>query len=457
MASLSKRLKDFAYRFRPLPDYFGRDFKQASAFLDESRGWSRERIAEYKLQRLQALIRHAENNVPYYRELFKQHGIKSGDIKSFEDYAKIPILTKDILRKNLDRLKADNFQAYHPVRTETSGTTGNMTELYRGSYHEAFRKAAIWRFYREYGFNYRDIRLNVNYPLSFEKDAPVYLHDRLQNIYSINICYIMNRKFEPMIEAIRKIKPKMIWAHPNVLFVLAKYVADNGLDPFEVPLTITYAENLYPHTMRVLHEVFTGRFAEYYGNRENTVGGWGNGDGKFYEISEYCHVEMDNGIKVAGKSEYGSLITTSLHNYAIPLIRYDSEDIGRIMGYADLNVPYPMIELVGGRGKNFFLTREGLTSPYFLTYLEQKKFFKMKRFQLEQITIDEIVFRMVPKDNFDREQDEKLVIDYIEDALDHKFKVRVEYEDDIPFTKAGKFPMVVSNLAVAYLRKEASK
>lgn len=457
MASFSKRIRDYVYRFRPLPDYFGRDFKQVSAFLNQSRRWSREQIAEYKLERLQALVHHAEQNVPYYRDLFKKHSIQSGDIKSLEDYAKIPILTKDILRTNLERLKADNFQAHKPVRTETSGTTGNMTELYRGSYQETFRKAAIWRFFREHGFNYRDIRLNVNYPHSFDKGAPVYLYDRLQNIYSINICYIMNRDFEPVIEAVRKIKPKMVWAHPNVLFVLAEYVANNKLAPFEVPLIITYGENLYPHTKKVLHQVFVGRFVEYYGNRENSVGAWGKGDSKFYEISEYCHTELDQSTMVNGKSEFGSLITTSLHNYAAPLIRYDSEDIGRILGYADPEEPYPMIKLVGGRGKDFFLTREGLTIPYFLSYLEQKKFFKLKRFQLEQVAIDKLIFHMVPRDTFDREQDEKLVIDYIEDALDHKFTVKVEYEDDIPFTKAGKFPMVVSKLADTYLRQEASK
>ena len=81
----------------------------------------------------------------------------------------------------------------------------------------------------------------------------------------------------------------------------------------------------------------------------------------------------------------------------------------------------------------------------------------MKRFQLEQVAIDKLVFRLVPKDNFDRETDEKMAIDYIEDALDHKFKVRVEYEEDLPFTKAGKFPMVVSKLAETYMRRETSK
>jgi hypothetical protein len=57
MLGLKKKIRDFIYRFRPLPDYYGRDFKRIYAFLKESRNWSRDRIQEYKLERLKALVK----------------------------------------------------------------------------------------------------------------------------------------------------------------------------------------------------------------------------------------------------------------------------------------------------------------------------------------------------------------------------------------------------------------
>ena len=114
MAGLKKKIRDFAYRFRPLPDYYGKDFKRIHAFLRESRHWNAERLQAYKLDRLRALVKHAGTNVPYYRELFKQHGIEAGDIKTLEDFSKIPILTKQMLRDNFDRLQADSLESYEP-------------------------------------------------------------------------------------------------------------------------------------------------------------------------------------------------------------------------------------------------------------------------------------------------------------------------------------------------------
>src|SRR5689334_9782673 len=51
-----------------------------------------------QLRRLSALLAHAEAHVPYYRELFKSLNLTSRDIRSLEDFAQLPILTKDIVR-----------------------------------------------------------------------------------------------------------------------------------------------------------------------------------------------------------------------------------------------------------------------------------------------------------------------------------------------------------------------
>ncbi|MBE9505966.1 MAG: phenylacetate--CoA ligase family protein, partial [Chloroflexi bacterium] len=74
------------------------------AELEESQWWPRERIEELQAERLQRLIRYAYDHVPYYRRLMNERGLTPRDITSAADLPKLPILTKDIIRDNLEAM-----------------------------------------------------------------------------------------------------------------------------------------------------------------------------------------------------------------------------------------------------------------------------------------------------------------------------------------------------------------
>lgn len=458
MSELKTALKNYIYRFLPLPDFYGRDFKQIFKFLHESSSWNRDKLREYKLERLKALLAHAEKNVPYYRELFKSEGINSRDIKTLDDFARLPILTKEILRKNIERLKADNFESYHPIKTETSGTSGQITTLHRSSYLESFRNAAVWRFYHQQGLNFRDIIFSLTRPKYADGKAQSFEHDRVTNNIIINTDYVINGKFEKIIPLFEKYKPRMIWAHPNVLCILADHIISLGIAPIELPVIACYGEKIYPHVMSILKQAFNSKIVEYYGNRENSIASWGFGDGRFFEISEYCHLEIVEGSTDALNPESGSIITTSLHNYAFPLIRYDSEDVGKSVGYINDDIQYPVVELTGGRGKDLLVARDGsLIVPYMPYYFDNSEHNKLKKYQVEQISLDKVILRLVPLPDFDRQKDEPVFLEFYKKVTAGKFEVEIEYVDDIPFTEGGKYPVAISPFAVKHLEMKTEK
>ncbi|MFH2055658.1 MAG: hypothetical protein ABIJ61_06855, partial [bacterium] len=189
LSKLRKKVRDRLFCYLPQRLYYGHDFRRIFAYLDQSRHWSREQLEAYKLERLQALVAHAQQRVPYYRELFSKLGLDSRDIKTPTDFAQIPRLSKDTLRERLDELKADNFASYHPYRTQTSGTTSRMTSLYRSRYHEAFRAAVVWRFYQQQGHRIGDRWVNISCR-SFDPDSPVAEYNRIENCLLINTYHI---------------------------------------------------------------------------------------------------------------------------------------------------------------------------------------------------------------------------------------------------------------------------
>jgi phenylacetate-CoA ligase len=452
MAELNKKIRDFFYRFRSLQNYYGDDFKEIFAFLWKSRNWDRERICEYKLKRLKALVEHAGKNVPYYRELFKKHGINAAAINSFEDFAKIPILTKNILRENLEQLKADDFKAYNPIRTCTSGTTGHATCLYRSAYQEAFRRAVMWRIYHENGLRFGDLRASVERLWGFNSQAEFYEYDRVENKLIINCYHIVAGNYDKIYSALKKYKPRMIWAHPTILSALCHHIVKKSLSPLDAPLIGVYGEKIYPDMLNIMHKAIPGKFFEYYGNRENSGAAWRNEDDIFHEVSEYCHLEVICGEKSCRAGEQGDLIATSLHNYAVPLIRYQSEDIVEWHGYSDEACNSPGFKLIGGRGKDLLLTRHGLIAPYLPGFCGEYEN-KLRRFQFKQISLDEVIIKIAPLPVYDYVKDETALLKQFDMVLGRNFKLKIEYVDDIPFTKGGKYPMSVSTLAMEYMQK----
>ena len=85
----------YAYATIPLSIRYGKVFRDTYAFLQESQWWSREQLQEYQLEQLSKLLRHAYENVPYYRRIFDERGLKPKDIQDFKDLQELPYLTKD--------------------------------------------------------------------------------------------------------------------------------------------------------------------------------------------------------------------------------------------------------------------------------------------------------------------------------------------------------------------------
>ena len=87
-ASLPHPLKHglkYVYGAIPLPIRYGKVFRETYAFLQESQWWSREQLEAYQLEQLSKLLHHAYENVPYYRKVFDERGLKPKDIQDFKD------------------------------------------------------------------------------------------------------------------------------------------------------------------------------------------------------------------------------------------------------------------------------------------------------------------------------------------------------------------------------------
>src|SRR4051812_40686509 len=89
---------------------YGGNYSRYVSELRESETWPLARLEEQQNEKLQKLIRHCYENVPYYSQLFDRLNLKPADIQTTADLAKLPVLEKETVRENPAAFLARNFK-----------------------------------------------------------------------------------------------------------------------------------------------------------------------------------------------------------------------------------------------------------------------------------------------------------------------------------------------------------
>ena len=105
----------------------GSDYLKRLKTFEHSQWWPPERLREMQWQRLRKILDHAYRNVPYYKEIFAILQASPEDFRSFDDFAKIPTLTKQTLQSRFNDMIATNIPRENLHRGITSGSSGQPT------------------------------------------------------------------------------------------------------------------------------------------------------------------------------------------------------------------------------------------------------------------------------------------------------------------------------------------
>ncbi|MGA9471623.1 MAG: hypothetical protein WBV36_04120, partial [Terriglobales bacterium] len=106
---------------------------------------SRDEIRDQQFRDVLALLAHAEKLVPYYRTLFRNLGIRSQDIRDWDDFARLPILTKDIIREEERALIREDVPVEKLQRHFSGGSTGVPLKFFRSREYMVNSDAGTYR------------------------------------------------------------------------------------------------------------------------------------------------------------------------------------------------------------------------------------------------------------------------------------------------------------------------
>lgn len=246
----------------------------------------------------------------------------------------------------------------------------------------------------------------------------------------------------------------MIFGQPSNLVSLVNHWRDHKLKPFTIPLVFVLGEKVYPEYRTILSDYFKGNVRDYYGNRENTASAGELDDGLMYINSDFVYLEFEDDDGKSVMDAPANIISTGFENYAFPLIRYHTEDVGIYRGYPKQGVVgFDAMEVVGGRGRDLLLTKNGLFCPTVVGHLRRVNFTRYRRVQLHQKSLDHLIVRLEPNEEFERERDIPIVHQAYQDFFKDMFTVEVEVVDRIASTPALKNMLVKSDIAQEALKK----
>ncbi len=421
---------------------YGKPYSESLALLKESETWDEETLVAYQEKRLQILVNHCYDNVPYYREVFWQNGLTPKDIQTVNDLQKLPFLTKEIVKRRKEDLIATNISFLNREVASTSGSTGAPLDFYMDPTTRPMERALAFRHLSWLGYKKGD-RLAVFKvpPLSDPKQFYQYLPRSGE--LRISFRDIDEPRLEKMVDLLEQFKPDFISAWPSSLYILARWMERNKRTIQPPKFIVTGSENMYPHMKERIEEVFKASVSDFYGQEESVAIAMQCSLGQGY------HVQMEMGIVelVPFRAGMSEIVGTGLHNMVMPFLRYRTGDLTTDgSGPCPCGRKHPLISGIVGREADLIVTPEGkLVSPLLLNppfhRLEE-----IKEGQIIQEDVETLRIVIVPWDRISESTREQLGREISDALASPGMRVIIEELEGIPRTGSCKNAFVVSRI-----------
>jgi len=420
-------------------------------FLEQSQWWTRDKLLDFQWQELKKLLAHADTQVPYWKNIFAELKMTPENIRSYEDFLKLPIITKDDIRANHPQMIAKNFLG-KTWRKATGGSTGAPLQLDYTPESFDWRVAISKRGYGwtgcEDGMRQAWIwGVDIGDPTLFKR-FKVSLHRWIFNMRYYNSFKFDDRQMRICLNSINQFKPEIIVGYTNPLYNFAYFVDQHDGIRFQPKSVIAASEKFHEYHREKLSQVFGCPVFNTYGCREFMLIAAECSEQKGLHLSVenlYIEIIREDGVS-ARPGEMGYVVITDLHNFGMPFVRYK---IGDMAIASDRTCAcgrgLPLIEDVVGRSMDMIRTLDGKVIPGIYFPHLMKEFKGVKQFQVIQDALDKLMIKIVRTPDL-KESDFETMKKEIFKIMGTKIQIDFQFVADIPLTQTGKYRVTVSNL-----------
>ena len=424
---------------------YGREFRKQFEEAFARTICSVEKTNAFRDQRLIAMVEHAARTSPFYRERFRAAGIAASDIRSIEDLASLPILTKREAQAHAPRLVSTVIPPRETRMAHTSGTTGGALRfpVTMGAIQEQW--AIWWRYRGWHGIKkgtWSALFAGRSIVPSKQDRPPFWRVNRPGRQLLFSGYHMSPKNLSAYVGELRRRKPPWLHGYPSLLALLAAYLVESDSDlGYDIHWVTTGAENLLPHQSAVIERALGVKPIQHYGLAEGVANMSQCELGRMHVDEDFAAVEFVP-LRQTGLHR---IIGTNLTNPAAPLLRYDTQDLATIREGSSCACGRPgrLVEKVDGRLEDYVVLRNGVRIGRMDHIF--KDMVNIQEAQIHQARPGEMTIRVVRGRGY-RDEDEQGLLRETEKRVGDNMKIRVEYWNSLPRSSTGKLRFVLSEL-----------
>lgn len=384
------------------------------------------------VQKLNTILQHAIDTVPFYENITKP---------VLEDF---PVITKSTYKQEFNAFQSNDYLGHKLHTVRTSGSTGTPFTANQDMDKRNRNIADFIYFHRARGWELgaKFIFLHAWRP----DEERSKLSNFMQNVIPFNVLH-----FDDSVKALVRNHLKkdrhvrVILGYSSALGLLADYLIERGDDSsmFNIKVIFADSDTLTAASKNKIEKIFACPVIDRYSNEEHGLLACTKAYEDQYYInraSYYIELLKLNEDQPADPGEIGRIVVTDLHNKAMPFIRYDVGDLAISLeeDRANLSVLH---SLQGRRSDVIFDTNgNAMTEAALSHYLDY--FQQAKRYQFCQIGNSKYILKLECSSDAYKED---VIIDRMRACLGNEADITVEFVDNIPVSKTGKYRSIINN------------
>lgn len=380
---------------------------------------------------LQILLDHAARTTPFYSRL------------PANDLQNLPVVTRTMYWNAFEDFQSNAFVGARLHFTTSSGSSGMPLTVGHDTAKRSRVIADILYFNDICGFRLGDSLMWLRPWATLP--AKSRMERFAQNIIPVELIGMDDHVKNDVIRTLRRRRVSCVLGYSSALWSLARHIDEMGraAEDFGLSVVMSDSESLLPSTKRQLAAAFGCPVVDRYANEENGLLACTQPDDDLFHLNrasyffEFLKLDSD---EPEEKGSLARIVVTDLYSYAMPMIRYDTGDLAIVAD--DGPGPARTLRSIEGRRADVIydvLGRE-LSSTTIGTLMDE--FADVARYQLIQESASAYRLRLCGTESarIERALEAKFVT-----ALGSTARVAVEFVDDIPSGRNGKFRTTICN------------
>lgn len=332
--------------------------------LAQSQWWDPAALRQQQFRQIGNLLAHAIHTVPFYGEHFRTAGYDHArDGLAPEAWASLPFLKREHIQRYGDALRSRQVSSDHGRVFDyaTSGSTGTPIRFCKTEITDFFWRALTLRDHlwhqRDLGGKLAAIRTTVN-----ETEGPGW-GPATDEVFDAGSCATLNIRtdIEAQAKWLERQNPDYLLSHPSNIMALAKRCGEAGIQLPRLRQVRTFGETLMPGLREACLKAWGATLTDVYSAEEVGYIALQCPAHEHYHIqAESLLVEiLDEKGKPCSPGEIGRVVITTLHNFAMPLIRYEVGDYAEQGESCPCGRGLAVLKRIMGRQRNMLTMPDG--------------------------------------------------------------------------------------------------